>query len=151
VAGGGVVDGVNEHAVPQPSSTPSDSANLSLVRRQYAVVGDRAAGEQLMAPDVVWDITPGFPRGGVYTGLDSVLVDFLTPLSQLFTRVSARPEAYFEDGEDHVTVLGAHQLTAHSGQTSAARFVHLWTIRDGRLARLQQVADTAVVNQALDN
>jgi ketosteroid isomerase-like protein len=32
-----------------------DSANLTLVREQYAAVGDRAAGEQLMASDVVWD------------------------------------------------------------------------------------------------
>jgi uncharacterized protein len=145
------VDGVNENALPQPHSTSPDSANITLVRQQYAAVGDRAAAEALMAPDVVWDITPGFPRGGVYTGLDSVLGDFLRPLSQLFTGVSAQPEAYFEDGENHVTVLGSYQLTARSGQTSAARFVHLWTIRDGRLARLQQVADTAVVQQALEN
>jgi hypothetical protein len=102
-------------------------------------------------PDVVWDITPGFPHGGVYTGLDSVLGDFLGPLSRLFAGVSAQPEALFEDGDNHVTVLGAYQLTARSGQTSAARFVHLRTTRDGRLTRLQQVADTAVVHQALEN
>ena len=121
-----------------------DSANLALVRQQYA-------GEQVMATDVVWDITPGFPRGGVYSGMDSVLGDFLAPLSQLFAGVSAQPEVFVEDGENHVTVLGAYQLTAHGGRTSAARFVHLWTIRDGRLSRLQQVADTAVVHQALEH
>jgi ketosteroid isomerase-like protein len=80
-----------------------------------------------------------------------VLGEFLAPLSKLFTGLSAQPEAYFEDGADHVTVIGAYHLTAHSGQTSAARFVHLWTIRDGRLTRLQQVADTAVVHQALQH
>jgi ketosteroid isomerase-like protein len=134
---------------PQPTvGVAPDSANLALVRQQYAAVGDRAAAEQLLAPDVVWDITPGFPRGGIYTGLDSVLGDFLAPLSQLFASVSAQPEAYYEDGDDHVTVLGSYHITSLDGRTSAARFVHLWTIRDGRLARLQQVADTAIVEEA---
>jgi ketosteroid isomerase-like protein len=62
----------------------------------------------------------------------------------------AQPEVVYEDGEKHVTVLGSYQLTACSDQSPAARFVHLWTIRAGRLARPQQVADTAVVHHALE-
>jgi hypothetical protein len=36
-----------------------------------------------------------------------VLGDFLAPLSELFAGVSAQPEAFYDDGADHVTVLGA--------------------------------------------
>jgi ketosteroid isomerase-like protein len=64
---------------PQPTvGVAPDSANLALVRQQYAAVGDRAAAEQLLAPDVVWDITPGFPRGGIYTA-DTAVVEEAQP------------------------------------------------------------------------
>jgi ketosteroid isomerase-like protein len=30
------------------------------------------------------------------------------------------------------------------------RFIHLWTVRDGKLARLQQAADSLVIDRALN-
>ena len=75
----------------------AESATLTLIRQQYAKVGNRAVAEQLMAPGVVWDITPGFPLGGVYTGLDSVLGDFLAALGGQVAGLSAQPQQFFED------------------------------------------------------
>lgn len=44
----------------------SDSPNLALVRRLYdsGMAPDVVA--EVIDPDIVWDITPGFPYGGVY-------------------------------------------------------------------------------------
>jgi hypothetical protein len=75
---------------------------VAVVRRFYDSKGDPAVTAEVMAADIVGDITPGFPGGGVYRGLDSVVN------------------------------------------------IHLWTVRDGKLARLQQAADSLVIDRALN-
>lgn len=127
----------------------AESANLALIRRQYANAGNRAVAEQLAAPDVVWDITPGFPLGGVYTGLDSVLGDFLLPLGSRFASLAAQPQQFFQDTDGHVIVLGHYAATPHDGPSVDIRFVHIWTIRDNRITGLQQVADSHLAHQML--
>ena len=123
----------------------AESANLALIRRHYANLGNPAVAEEVMSPDVVWDITPGSPLGGVYTGLDSVFGDFLAPFGSRFASVGAQPQEFFEDTDGHVIVLGHYTLQSQSGQTTDARFVHIWTIRDQRITRLQQVADSHLI------
>jgi hypothetical protein len=49
----------------------SDSPNIILIRRLYESGMAPEVNEELIAPDLVWDITPGFPYGGVYHGWDS--------------------------------------------------------------------------------
>ncbi|MGW4914639.1 hypothetical protein [Streptomyces sp. NPDC004270] len=43
--------------------------------------------------------------------------------------------------------------TTHGEQAGAsadARFMHLWTVRDGKLAKLQQVSDSLVVDRVIN-
>ena len=50
--------------------------------------------------------------------------------------------AFFETG-DHVIAIGAYSAKAKAtGKIFKARFAHVWTMRNGVIARLQQVADT---------
>ena len=62
----------------------SDSPNLALIRRLYESRMAPEVTAEIMAPDLVWDITPGFPNSGVYHGWDSVPNDFFgTPHAEL--------------------------------------------------------------------
>ena len=127
----------------------SDSANIAVVRRFYGSKGDPAVVQEVMASDIVWDITPGFPGGGVYHGLDSVVHDFFGPLFGRFDAFYAVGEEFYGDG-DHVIALGHYEGTAKTGTPVKVRFIHLWTLRDGKLARLQQAADSLVADRALN-
>jgi ketosteroid isomerase-like protein len=127
----------------------SSSATISVVRRFYDSKGDPAVTAEVMAPDIVWDITPGFPGGGVYHGLDSVVNDFFGPLFGRCDTFHAVGEEFYGDGE-HVTALGHYQGTTKTGTSVQVRFIHLWTVRDGKLARLQQAADSLVIDRALN-
>ena len=118
---------------------------ITLARRFYGAHGDRAMITEVMASDVVWDITPGFPLGGVYIGLDAVLGEFLRGVGQMLASVSTVPEQFFADGSGHVTVLGRYLITGRSGRSVDSRFVHIWTIEDAKLAYLKQTADTALL------
>jgi ketosteroid isomerase-like protein len=47
-------------------------------------------------------------------------------------------------------VLGNYSATAvATGVKFSAPFVHTWTLADGKIVRLQQVADTLIVQRAL--
>jgi ketosteroid isomerase-like protein len=125
----------------------SDSPNIAVVRRFYGSKGDPAVVQEVMASDLVWDITPGFPGGGIYHGLAG-LNEFFTGVFSRFDAFSAVGEEFYADG-DHVIALGHYEGTTKTGTDVRVRFIHLWTLRDGKLTRLRQAADSLVVDRAL--
>jgi hypothetical protein len=127
-----------------------ESPNVTLARRLYDSNADPAVTKEIMAPDLVWDITPGFPFGGLYHGYDSMMNDFFGSLLPLFTSFGAKAEEYHASGDDRVFVSGHYHGVTRAGETVDARFIHLWTVRDGKLARLWQAADSHVLQQALN-
>ena len=128
----------------------SESPNITLVRRLYESGMAPEVAAEIIAPDLVWDITPGAPDGGVYKGWESVGRDFFGHMLPRYASFGARPEEYFSDG-DHVFVLGHYEAVSKAGQSYEARFVHTWTIQDDKLARLFQTADSHVLWEAADN
>jgi ketosteroid isomerase-like protein len=124
--------------------------NIAVVRRLYEARGDPEIIRQVLAPDVRWEVVEGFPYGGVYLGLNGVS-DFFTRLFTDFADWRTEPSEFFESG-DHVIAIGAYSGRAKvTGKTFKARFAHVWTMRNGVIARLQQVADTAQLARALES
>lgn len=128
----------------------SESPNVALARRLYDSNADPAVTKEIMSPDIIWDITPGFPFGGVYHGYDSMMNDFFGSLLPGFESFGAKAEEYFATG-DNVFVLGHYHGQTKTGKTVDARFIHLWTVRDGQLAHLRQAADSHVLQLALNS
>ncbi|GAB2912724.1 nuclear transport factor 2 family protein [Streptomyces mayteni] len=127
---------------------PADSPNVAVVRRLYDSKGDPAVARELMSRDISWDVTPGFPSGGVYHGAESVSRDFFGSLRPLFEYFQPVGDEFFE-AADRVFVLGHYHSLTKAGHTTDARFAHVWTVRDGRLTSLWQTADTVVIDRAL--
>ena len=125
-------------------------ANIAVVRRLYEARGTPDIVKTVLAQDVRWEVVEGFPCSGVYQGLNGVF-DFFTRLFSEFEDWHTEPSEIFEAG-DHVIGLGFYSARAKAtGRTFKARFVHVWTMRDGVIARLQQCADTAQLAKALGN
>src|SRR5215510_12112692 len=124
--------------------------NIAVVRRLYEARGNPEIIRQVLAPDVRWEVVEGFPSGDVFLRLKGGR-DFLTRLFSDFEDWQTEPSEFFETG-DYVSALGAYSAMAKAtGKTFKARFAHLWTIRNGVIARLQQVADTAQLARALSD
>lgn len=134
----------------QGAHNMSSSENIALARRLYDSKGDPAVLAEVLSTDIVWDVTPGFPQGGVYTGLASVGQDFFGGLLQQVGGIFAEADQLYADDEGHVFALGHYHVTSKSGKVVTPRFIHLWTVRDGKLAHLQQAADSYVARQALE-
>ena len=62
------------------------SANVESIQQLYQALshGDAQGITALCTADVRWEITPGFPHGATFVGIDSVFNDFFAPLLQEF-------------------------------------------------------------------
>ena len=124
--------------------------NVAVVRRLYDARGNPEIIRQVLTPDVRWEVVEGFPYSDVYLGLKGVS-DFFTRLLSDFEDWRTEPSEFFETG-DHVIAIGAYSGKAKTtGKTFKARFAHVWTMRNGVIARLQQVADTVQLSRALES
>jgi ketosteroid isomerase-like protein len=124
----------------------SDTSQIALIQKLYGAMGDVKTFKSLLADDVEWDIAEGFPNGGVYHGINGVF-DFFAFVAD-FDKFYAKGDEYFESG-DHVIVLGRYFGVTKKGRSVEARFAHFWTIRDGKIGRLQQTGDSLLIAQAL--
>jgi uncharacterized protein len=126
----------------------SHSENIAVVRRLYEARGNPEVIREVLAPDVRGEVVEGFPHSGVYLGLDGVF-DFFTCLFAEFEDWHTEPSEFFKT-DNHVIGIGTYSARARAtGRTFKARFAHVWTLRDGLIARLQQCADTAQIAKAL--
>jgi ketosteroid isomerase-like protein len=126
-----------------------ESAQIVIVRRLYDARGNPDIIRQVLAPDVRWEVVEGFPYGGVYVGLDNVIHNFFGRLFQDYENFVAVGSEFLESG-DRVVALGAYRGRAKTtGKDFTAQFAHVWTLRSGKIVRLQQCADTVQLTRAL--
>ncbi|MGH7485629.1 MAG: nuclear transport factor 2 family protein [bacterium] len=115
--------------------------NVEVVRRVYAAMnaGDPSVVIELAAPDMEW--VPDRRVGeGPIRGRDNV-IRFFTDRASAFGEFAHEIERAWEQDEQVLVFL----LVTGKGATSDAgfeiRIAHLWTLRDGVLARGQGFGD----------
>lgn len=125
----------------------------TLVERLYAALaaGDVATITSLLTDDFVGHLTPSLPFGigGDHEGPEAMIHEGWFRFGEHW-RVRTFPDAFepLEDGRLQVT--GTYRGRGRrSGAPFEARFVHTWTFRDGRIAALTQLTDSAAFVAAL--
>jgi ketosteroid isomerase-like protein len=125
--------------------------NEKRVRAFYdaTIPGHREAIRGVQSSHVVYDLPDGMPVGaGHFHGLEDVTNRFLSDFYGAFD-VHFVTEEYISARES-VVVVGRIQGAARTnGLPIDVPFVHVWTVRDGRLARLRAFTDTALLTRAL--
>lgn len=125
-------------------------ANIKLVQDAYAAFGrgDVPGVIALLAPDVHWESVGNpadFPALGVKTGTAAVEAQFRM-LGGLLSFQSFSPQQFFAAGPDTVFVLGHYDRTViATGKPANSDFVHVFIIRDGRIASYREFQDTATL------
>jgi hypothetical protein len=125
--------------------------NEKHVRAFYKAVapGHRECLWSLQAPDVVYDLPEGMPVGaGRFEGLLDVTERFLAIFYQALDAAFVAEE--FIAAGEHVVAIGRIEgTTLNAAVPVDVPFVHVWTVRDGRLQRSRGFTDTAVLARAL--
>ncbi len=122
--------------------------NVEVVRAAYEAFrsGDLEGVGKYFADDVVWESPDTLPIGGVFRGRDLVLGSF-AEIPKYWSEFSVDPDEYIDAG-DHVVVRGVQSLTGPGGSTES-RYLHLFTLSNGKVTRGEYIADTVKGVQAL--
>jgi uncharacterized protein len=126
----------------------SEQQNLEVVRSVYAAFG-RGDLEGLLAlldPQVSWR-TPGppdLPTAGLRRGVAEVRA-FFGLLLNTFDVQDFRPADFFAQ-DDKVVVLGtSREGPKGMGRLVEFRWVHVFTIRNGKIAEFEESADVSAL------
>lgn len=129
------------------AGSPEEAADRSVVEAVYNAFasGDIAAVTSDMDENIVWLEAEGNPYAdkNPYSGPDEIVEGLFARLGSEWEAFTATPQDYIVDGE-RIVVLGRYGgVYTQSGKSIDAPFVHLWTVRDGKIIAFRQYTDTA--------
>lgn len=125
--------------------------NKELVREGYKRfgTGDIEGLLGLFAENIEWT-TPeveGSTLGGTRRGLDGTS-EFFQTLDETVNMTEFEPKEFTAE-DDRVIVLGHSRATVReTGRSYETDWVHIFTVRDGKIAAFNELFDTAAVERA---
>ena len=127
------------------------TANKAIIRATYEASPEQK-GERLraaLAPDATWTEAAGFPYAGTYVGFEAIAAGVFQRLATEWIDYRAQAHTYLEDG-DQVAAFGVYSGTYRAtGKAMTATFAHLYTLRDGKIVRMEQYVDSLLVSRAI--
>lgn len=123
--------------------------NEEVIRNFYESI---ANGSQNLADffneDVDWTIMDGYPEGGRYVGVKSVLGEFFPKLLSNFKEYQAKPNEFLSVG-DRVIVFGRYSGESKLGKRFEVPFCHVYKLLENKISKFNQYTDTRVVQNTL--
>ena len=122
-----------------------EQANIELIQQVYDafIKGDSERLLSSMAHDIEWEVpqVPGLPFAGKRQGRDKV-AEFFKMVDAAQQVRDFQPGEYIADGE-RVVVLGHYEWTVRAtGADWGSDWVHIFTVRDGKVASFRELTDT---------
>lgn len=125
---------------------------IDVIRNFYAAIGrgDAAGVLALLHDELEWTEAERFPYySGTWRSPQEVLEKLLKPLARDWDGFSAKAHDYISEG-DRVVSIGEYAGTFKTtGKAMSAAFAHVWTVRDGKIARFDMYTDTAKALEAM--
>lgn len=116
---------------------------------QAVAAGDISTFLGLLDDKVEWTEAASFPYAGTYHGPQAVLEGVFAKLGGEWDGFKVEASQFIAEG-DEVVGIGAYSGTYKAtGKSFSARFAHVWTVKDDKIVRFEQITDTAEVNKAL--
>lgn len=121
-------------------------SNTDPVRALYAAFakGDMPAALATMAEDIVWNEAENYPYAdrNPYVGPQAVLMGVFARIGGDWDGFSAISDEFI-DGGDTIVSLGHYSgVSKATGKKMRAQFVHVFRVKEGKIASFQQYADT---------
>ena len=118
--------------------------NVEFVKGVYGAFGrgDVPAVLGAFAEDIEWFEAEGMPYGGLYHGPDAVAQNVFGPITEDVEGFAVVPEELIGSGAMVAAIVRYTGTGKATGKTLDVPAVHLWEIRDGKMARFRQFIDT---------
>jgi ketosteroid isomerase-like protein len=111
--------------------------NVEVVRRCYGFWADRnlSAIADVVHPDGVVDLSRNVFNPGVHRGFDA-FVSFVEQVDEMWENFEVEPEELIDAGDNVVVASRISGKGRGSGVETAMRVYAVWTLREGKVARL---------------
>jgi ketosteroid isomerase-like protein len=118
--------------------------NVEFVSGVYGAFarGDVPAVLGAFADDIEWFEAEGMPYGGLHRGPDAVAQNVFGPISEDVEGFAVTPEELIGSGATVAAVVRYTGTGKATGKALDVPVVHVWDIRDGKIARFRQFIDT---------
>ncbi len=118
--------------------------NVEFVEGIYGAFarGDVPAVLGAFAEDIEWFEAEGMPYGGLYRGPEAVAQNVFGPITEDVEGFTITPEQLIGSGDTVAAVVRYTGTGKATGRALDVPVVHVWDIRDGKLARFRQFIDT---------
>jgi uncharacterized protein len=127
--------------------------NLEIVRRAYDAwnKGDLETAFEFLDPDVEVSVPPDFPEAGTYRRRGEVRHWVAEQLLPFLEEVRAEPERFLDAGDQVVVFVRYFGRGKASGIEVRGAVVdaHVWTLRDGKVQKLQMYQGTEEALEAV--
>ena len=125
--------------------------SIDVVRGIYEALGrgDVVAVLGAMADDVVWHEAAGMPYGGVYHGGEAVAENVFGPIMRDIPNFAVVPEEFVGSGDTVAVVVRYTGTGRATGKQLDLPVVHVWNVRDRKIARFRQFIDTAIFREVV--
>ena len=119
--------------------------SVDVVRGVYQAFGrgDVAAVLGAMADDIEWHEAEGMPYGGVYHGGEAVAQNVFGPITQDVVDFAVTAEEFIASGDAVAAVVRYTGTGKATGKQLSLPVVHVWDVRNGKIAQFRQFIDTA--------
>ena len=127
----------------------SAEENTRLAQSGYAAFarGDLATFAEMMADDIEW-VEPGDPddnpNAGTFRGKEAVL-NWFAGLGASIEITTFEPREFIAQDDQVVSLVYTEGTVRSTGRSLVNNEAHVWTFRDGKLARLRIYLDTAAL------
>jgi uncharacterized protein len=126
------------------------SENKKIVQQwfDHIAAGDAAAAFALFAEDIVYDLKGTTPVSGTYRGLAQIVDEFFTPWrKQIDGPLVVHVDELIGEGA-RVVALGHGTARTIHGLPYDNEYAFVFTVADGRITRVEEYLDTALVETA---
>ena len=120
--------------------------NVEVARRAteaFSQGGTDAVVDTFWVPEIVWDMSPtGIPGYGIYTGYDEIrafMADWFSAFE--FDEWEMEVEELFDCGDQVLSILTQRGRGASSGAEVSVEFAQLFTLRSGKIVRIDNYLD----------
>ena len=127
-------------------------SNIEIVQAAYAAFGrgDVPGILALLAPDVRWEVVGDrahFPTFGRWDGAEAVL-RFFEAVGENEAFSIFDPNTFDLSGENVFVSGHCESVIQRSGEAIAYDFLHIFTVRDGKIVAFREFFDSATIAQA---
>jgi ketosteroid isomerase-like protein len=118
--------------------------NVEFVETVYGAFarGDVPAVLGAFTDDIEWFEAEGMPYGGLHRGPEAVAQNVFGPITEDVEGFAVTPEQLIGSGATVAAVVRYTGTGKATGKALDVPVVHVWDIRDGKLARFRQFIDT---------